>query len=198
MIRCEACARAFSTQKALRQHITASAPCFSYVDAKSSRLATHSDNPVLVAPIRIQPGDAAREPSVEPEFPDDPSYDRLGPPEAGDEPEPGPPLKLRCVCIQEVEDVDDTHAWTQERFPRPVATTHGEGTTPFEDYRDEQEASMEGPYAPFQDRDEWDLVKWLMQFTTQEGIDKFLKLQIVSNPQRWLSHHRRDSHMVCS
>ena len=183
MPRCKSCASVFPTQRALNHHITGSPRCFSYFDVESSRRAADGEDRVPGAPIRTLPGDVPRYPSAEPQSPPQEHYDLPNPAAAG-ETEAGPPLKLRRVCVHEIEDEGDVHAWSQEAFPGPVATPLEEGVTPFEDIRVEQESLMEGPHAPFQDQDEWDFVKWMMKYSSQEGIDKMLKLKIVSKRLR--------------
>ncbi|KAH7904150.1 hypothetical protein BJ138DRAFT_1019522 [Hygrophoropsis aurantiaca] len=53
----------------------------------------------------------------------------------------------------------------------------------FEEIRDQQEADGLDPYAPFEDEDEWGLVKWLVARVGQTAIDEFLKLPITRRLQ---------------
>ncbi|KAG1721072.1 hypothetical protein EDD22DRAFT_741217, partial [Suillus occidentalis] len=39
------------------------------------------------------------------------------------------------------------------------------------------------PWAPFADKEEWALVKWLISWVSQTAIDEFLKLPIVTQTQ---------------
>ncbi|KAI1784413.1 hypothetical protein LXA43DRAFT_1101448 [Ganoderma leucocontextum] len=87
--------------------------------------------------------------------------------------------KHRRVTIEEVEDESaDENSWTHEQFPGEVATPLAEGITVFSDILEEQISMGEEPYAPFKNRKEWGLVKWLMRRTNQSGADEYLKLEI--------------------
>ncbi len=81
--------------------------------------------------------------------------------------------------MEEVED-EDAIPWMYERYPGEAGKPVGTDTTFFEKIRAEQNARGETPYAPFEDGEEWDLVKWLMSEVSQGGIDRFAKLPIVS------------------
>lgn len=91
------------------------------------------------------------------------------------------PAKRRRVTVEEVEDEDTTTTpWVYEEYPGEVAKSNGEGTTYFDAWRAEQTAKERSPHFPFADEEEWGLADWLMESTTQGGVDKFCKLPIVS------------------
>lgn len=60
----------------------------------------------------------------------------------------------------------------------------GNAKISFQVMKDVQDASGQCMYAPFADREEWELAKWLISNANQCATDKFLKLLIVST---WLS-----------
>lgn len=83
-----------------------------------------------------------------------------------------------------VEDVDDEESnepnrWIKD-YPGPAGATSGQSQSYFEKVRDEQKTRGEDPWAPFEDKDEWELAQWLIQNVGQNATDKFLKLPIVS------------------
>ncbi|KAI0832135.1 hypothetical protein BC628DRAFT_1310479 [Trametes gibbosa] len=45
----------------------------------------------------------------------------------------------------------------------------------------EQQALRQPPHSPFRDEDDWELATWLVEESTQSGIDRYLKLKSVSN-----------------
>ncbi|OJT11723.1 hypothetical protein TRAPUB_11785, partial [Trametes pubescens] len=90
--------------------------------------------------------------------------------------------KRRRVTVEEVEDVDGGRGpWVCVDYPGLVAQSLGVAVTHFEDLRQEQESLREPPHAPFANEEEWGLVKWLINRTTQTGADEFCKLPITRN-----------------
>ncbi|KAI1782800.1 hypothetical protein LXA43DRAFT_1103400 [Ganoderma leucocontextum] len=175
-LRCRGCKVLFDNQKAKNQHIGASPSCLDFYDEESSRHSTRPEPP----PVLLSQAADHRLPSLPLPGPShvwpDIAYDQPSPPRDA-HPEENPP-KRRRVTIEEVEDDNDDQSWTHEKFPGPVATTHGEGVTVFSDLLTEQKSMREDPYSPFRDSKEWGLVKWLMRRTTQTGADEYLKLEI--------------------
>ncbi len=70
--------------------------------------------------------------------------------------------------------------WKYDPYPGEAGESVDVDTTFFEKMRTEQHARGEPAYWPFQDEEEWGLVKWLMSEVTQGGIDRYAKLPIVS------------------
>ncbi len=89
-------------------------------------------------------------------------------------------FKRRRVTVEEVEDEDAPGTWSHESYPGAAGVPIGEDTTFFESLRAGQKAQGIDPHAPFQDDEEWGLVKWLITEVTQGGVDRFSKLPIVS------------------
>ena len=83
--------------------------------------------------------------------------------------------------MEEVEDEDAPGRYAEE-YPRRVADILGMGKTEFKEVREEQiEMGFEdNPCAPFKDKDEWELARWLMKQVSQTATEEFLKLPIVS------------------
>ncbi|KAF8550904.1 hypothetical protein OG21DRAFT_1418931, partial [Imleria badia] len=63
----------------------------------------------------------------------------------------------------------------------PAGTALGEAKTSFEMMQDIQDAAGKGTYAPFADREEWELAEWLISNANQRAIEDFLKLPITRN-----------------
>ncbi|KAF8547099.1 hypothetical protein OG21DRAFT_1398193, partial [Imleria badia] len=53
--------------------------------------------------------------------------------------------------------------------------------TPFKQMKSYQEATGDGSYAPFADREEWALAQWLVKNVNQCTTEEFLKLPITKN-----------------
>lgn len=88
--------------------------------------------------------------------------------------------------MEEVEDEDAPGRRYVQSYPEGAAYILGQGKTMFETYREEQDGRKEQRWAPFQDKEEWELAQWLMKNVGQMKIDEFLKLDIVrfKDPQR--------------
>jgi hypothetical protein len=55
----------------------------------------------------------------------------------------------------------------------------GTGTTVFEDERKRQTALGHSPWEPFEDEDEWQLARWLLENVNQRATKDFMKLPTV-------------------
>ncbi|KAI0074295.1 hypothetical protein K474DRAFT_1601721 [Panus rudis PR-1116 ss-1] len=66
-----------------------------------------------------------------------------------------------------------------ESYPRSVPETHGEGRTRFEQWRHDARQSETSRFAPFDNEDEWDLIRWMGQNLGHNQIEDFLKLRTV-------------------
>jgi hypothetical protein len=98
----------------------------------------------------------------------------------------GRPSKRTRVEVEEVEDEDAPGRRYVQSYPEGAAYILGQGKTMFETYREKQDGRKEQRWAPFQDKEEWELAQWLMKNVGQMKIDEFLKLDIVrfKDPQR--------------
>jgi len=65
-------------------------------------------------------------------------------------------------------------------YPGQVATVVREAETLFDTVCKEQDAQGNNPAAPFHNKEEWDLAKWLIKNVSQIGIEEFASLAIVS------------------
>jgi hypothetical protein len=91
---------------------------------------------------------------------------------------PEPPAKRTRVTVEDVEDEEDGQRFPM-KYPGNVAAVLGEGETEFAKLHEAQEASGQSPWAPFKDRDEWELAEWLSKRVNKTGTEEFLKLPIV-------------------
>lgn len=97
-----------------------------------------------------------------------------------------PPPKRRRVYVEEVPDEGEPQLTTSathgiERHPAADWWYDGRFPTSWEArWNADRQAGREA-WEPFEDLDDWELGKWLMMSgASQEMIDKFLKLSIVS------------------
>jgi len=65
------------------------------------------------------------------------------------------------VRVEEVED-EETYPRYVKEFPTR-AEELGNGKTAFEEIFEEQRVKGESPWAPFADKDEWELARWLVK-----------------------------------
>lgn len=97
---------------------------------------------------------------------------------------PEPVANPHRVTVEEVEDEDSPGGlpkkpWVGE-FPYDVATIIGEGKTRFEELLAQNQAAGINNFAPFADREDWELASWLVKSgLSQEAIDDYLTLPIV-------------------
>lgn len=67
-----------------------------------------------------------------------------------------------------------------EQYPGSAGHAYRRGQTTFERWLN----SGMGAWDPFQNEEEWDLVKWLARNVGQTALDNFLKLELVSDSQQ--------------
>ena len=100
---------------------------------------------------------------------------------------PPPPQPQSCHQqatvgdASEIEDMNDGHHYI-EKFPEEylAGTTWGNCKLLYECLDEEQKRDGGSHWGPFEDEDEWQLAKWLIQNIGQKQTDVFLKLPIVS------------------
>lgn len=176
--RCNYCRKPLANQQAVNRHIAHTPKCSAAWNAEFSsrgvavRVADDATDPVSgpaddigdFVPPPFHPG-VVRERSPSP------------PPDI-----PAPEPTSKRARVEEVEDEDDPGVFRRcfESFPGRVASVLGKKTTVFEELRDEHDADGVPIWAPFDDRDDWDLAQWLAKNVTQTATDEFLKLGIVS------------------
>jgi hypothetical protein len=98
-----------------------------------------------------------------------------------DSPEPEPAENQHQSKRARVEEVEDEEAYPRyvNEFPTR-AEEFGDGKTAFEQIFEEQRAKGESPWAPFADKDEWELARWLVKNVNQRATEEFLKMPGVS------------------
>jgi hypothetical protein len=80
----------------------------------------------------------------------------------------------------DVEDADDNETRWIEEYPYPAGVPIGEGISCFEEWRRDQKKKNQPPWSPFENREEWELVQWLITSgISQKKMDAFLKLNMV-------------------
>ncbi|KAK0477417.1 hypothetical protein IW261DRAFT_1634689 [Armillaria novae-zelandiae] len=88
------------------------------------------------------------------------------------------------VTIEEVEDIDSESAcqWHYQcDFPdNKAGVPLHHGKTTFQHIRNEQILKQEEVFGPFQDDEEWELVKWLIKNMGHSAAEEFLKLPMIS------------------
>jgi hypothetical protein len=109
----------------------------------------------------------------------DQNYEPFQFPEIDRPPSPDLQLEPQTVNFLDVEDPQQLPLF-KKSFPGSVAKVLGVGRTVFEKLRLDQVSFGENEWAPFASAEEWDLSRWLLTNTSQNAIDQFLKLPIVS------------------
>ncbi|RPD57369.1 hypothetical protein L227DRAFT_507016 [Lentinus tigrinus ALCF2SS1-6] len=112
---------------------------------------------------------------------------------------PLPPVNPSRVTVEEVEDVEagglPKRPWLGE-FPEEahVGEVLRNASTVFEELREKRQTAGTGTFAPFENREEWELARWLvMSGLSQEAIDEYLTLPIVSEFRTQLSFKNKYS-----
>ena len=74
---------------------------------------------------------------------------------------------------------EETYTRYARDFPTP-AEELGDAKTIFEEIFEEQKENNKLPWAPFADKDEWELARWLAKNVNQNAMEEFLKMSGVS------------------
>ena len=74
---------------------------------------------------------------------------------------------------------EETYPRYAKEFPTS-AEELGEAKTAFEYIFEDQRAKDELPWAPFADKEEWELARWLAKNVNQRATEEFLKMSGVS------------------
>jgi hypothetical protein len=105
------------------------------------------------------------------------------------QPEPSSPNPSHRASVEDDEDNGDEASRWIEEFPHPAGVPIEEGVSSFEEWRRDQVKKNELPWSPFESREEWELVQWLMTSgISQKKIDAFLKLKTVRISQNIMSN----------
>lgn len=165
--RCPFCLKAFATQRAVNQHISASKFCLKEWHKSIVRK-------------RYNPLKRKRTNSPEPGLPvvDDVNFnDNFN---RDDTPEPRQRTPSQHSDVDDADDKKDL----DERFIEPFPGRAGEALrhekTCFENLQQTHQLKGETPWAPFANREEWGLAEWLMRNVGQKSTDEYLQLPIVS------------------
>ena len=181
--RCNFCGKGdIATQAGLKVHIRLRAGCREAMERQINRSlspmaaddseAMHVDQKRQVSPISID--ENADQGNVSNDFPP-----FIPSPRHADE---SPELDLEYQSIwtrgNKVED-EETYTRYARDFPTP-AEELGDAKTIFEEIFEEQKENNESPWAPFADKDEWELARWLAKNVNQSATEEFLKMSGVS------------------
>ena len=101
-----------------------------------------------------------------------------------------PPPPSRRATVEDVEDEGDhpqptstSSSWEDfvESFPAEfeAGAPVGAGETPFEKIRSAQQTAGHSSWAEFEDQEEWELGKWMVENLGQNEMESFLKLRAV-------------------
>lgn len=116
-------------------------------------------------------------------------------------PDPSPePTPSKRVHVEEVEDEDSVQVRQApdienrrfvEQYPshRRVGIVIGQGKTKFQLMYENQREHGQSTYAPFTNKDEWELARWLSRRVGQKAIDEYLKLSFASLGGFFLFHY---------
>ena len=105
------------------------------------------------------------------------------PPPSQDRPQPN--LKHATAVAEDVPDNENVTSINRDHyigeFPEEylASATWGCCKPLFESLDEEQKREGGSHWAPFEDKDEWELAEWLIQNAVQKQTDTFLKLPIV-------------------
>ena len=177
--RCNFCGKAdIPTQAGLKVHIQLSkAGCREAMERQTNRsLSPENDTPTTRARRDDNQSDS-NDTSMDHH---DISYDDFSPfvpsPRHVDSPEPEPAENQHQSKRARVEEVDDEETYPRyaKEFPTS-AKVFGDGKTAFEEIFREQMAKGKSPWAPFADKDKWELARWLVRNVNQRATEEFLK-----------------------
>ncbi|KAK0481058.1 hypothetical protein EDD18DRAFT_1113172 [Armillaria luteobubalina] len=100
-----------------------------------------------------------------------------------DIPAPLPPKRAHIKDVEDEGDISNGPERWVEDFPSPTGEplhSRGSQETTFQHLRHEKMEKGEEMWAPFESRDEWDLVQWLMKAgVSQYEMEMFLQLGVV-------------------
>lgn len=204
--RCPYCQSPQPTRTAINRHISRKLACQQKwqeslgipvtVDRRESEPPQPEEHPAETPPRAASPAFFSHDVPDE-EDDDDEGADEFipPPPQPVQEPAAPDPSPSMRATVEEVMDEDDPRNFSrfveafpgEETFPGHAtfvgasAESLGQGQTVFEQMHAEQAAAGASPYAPFLDRDEWDLANWLSKNVSQTATDSYLKLPIVSS-----------------
>ena len=177
---CQFCLKAFPTQRAINQHISASKICLKEWHKKITR------KNVNLSPKRrciSSPEHLLDDlPNVEPTH-----WHTLN---NADNFKFSEPCQQTPSCRATVEDENDdnennpmtksTHIRYIESFPGLTGEALRQEKTRFEVLQQIQEMDAKAPWEPFASRAEWGLAEWLMRNVGQKSMNEYLQLPIVS------------------
>ncbi len=184
---CGHCGIERRTLQGVRSHITQTPACNLAFERQVARRLAHQQQPAAEQDIgAIRPGPS-----------DDLQVDGDGDVMMAEEEVRVPGGNPYRVTVEEVEDIEagglPKRPWVGE-YPEVarVGEALRQATTIFEELREKRRTAGTSHFAPFDDREEWELAKWLMTSgLSQEAIDEYLTLPIVrqhASTSRYCGH----------
>jgi hypothetical protein len=172
--RCQFCLKAFPTQRAVNQHISASKIC---IEEWHKKIIRKNINPSPKRRRIYSP-----EPSFLDDLPNADLMDILN--DADDFLEPGQQTPSHRATVEVGDDNEDDYNPTPLRYVEPFPGPAGEPLrrekTRFEMLQEIQKSEEKSPWEPFSSREEWGLAEWLMKNVGQKSTNEYLQLPIVS------------------
>ena len=91
-----------------------------------------------------------------------------------------PPSRRATVKDVEDDEADRNPQCHVQDWPRSAGAVKGTSISNFEAYRREQAADGHKPWYPFEDKNQWELARWMMASgISQKKMNSFLKLSSV-------------------
>jgi len=175
--RCSFCLKEFSKPKNVQLHIANTPKCRAARAAQNREINRRSvspfvdrnnnPNPLDLYPMMVDNANAEHDET------DYISRERLG---ANNDMAPNQ------AQSEEVEDQDARGRYAEDYNPENVAHILRKSQSAFETLKEDQNNAglAEKPWAPFEDKDEWELAQFLIKEVSQTAANKYLKLPIVS------------------
>ncbi|KAL0568476.1 hypothetical protein V5O48_013508 [Marasmius crinis-equi] len=109
------------------------------------------------------------------------------------------PTRPRTIRRAEIEEIEDEDVATRTRdlrwiedFESGAGATFGTSKTVFEDIRSEQRQTNSVACTPFEDEDEWDVIRWLvLSGASLAKVDEFLRLPVIRNKLKLSCHNKQ-------
>jgi hypothetical protein len=187
--KCNFCGKAdIPTQAGLKVHIQLSkAGCQEAMERQTNRsLSPDLENDAPTSRARQDDNQTPNDSNDASVDHGDISYDDVPPflpsPRHVDSPEPELAENQHQSKRARVKEVEDEEAYPRYAKEFPTSAEElGDGKTALEEIFEEQMFEGEAPWAPFADKDEWELARWLAKNVNQQATEEFLKLPGVSS-----------------
>ena len=182
--RCNFCGKGLPTKVGLKVHIRLSkGGCREAMERQINRSLSPADlDDAMRIPQRRQTSPTSTDENADlgnelynnfPPFVPSPRHDESPELEAT-----GNDYQYKRATGDEAED-EETYMRYAREFPTPAEELR-DAKTIFEEIFEDQKGKNESPWAPFIDKDEWELARWLAKNVNQRATEEFLKMTGVS------------------